>query len=266
VKDEAKYSDIPPNIFAPGGRLYTVEAAMRAVHDASNPMSSLVVAIKYDKGVAIVTTLPRSPFMAELNATSNGIPDDDRTSLISDTTLIPTPITQVDRSIWVATGGHVSHGLVLRRSVAEAASKIRWAQPTAGVMARIMADFAQNTTQMSNQGANIPRNSLLLVSSDTIFRVDPNGQYWKCKGAVVGRGASLRHELDLSPLIGPDTCRDKALRQAALVINKVIADYNEKTGNGESLDNTILFGMTVEGRVATKIYHKELHSISMSRG
>jgi hypothetical protein len=63
VQDSSLYIDKPPTNFAPNGRLYSVEAAVRACEDDLDTSSNTVIAIQCHEGVVVVTTMNRSPYV-----------------------------------------------------------------------------------------------------------------------------------------------------------------------------------------------------------
>ncbi len=224
MKDALLFEDLPPTVFAPGGRLYSVEKVMRAVHDPSNSGSNVVVAVCYKGGVVIVTTLPQSPYLfvdassESLNQTNVTQSAENETStLLHDpsenetSTLLhdpsnhlyhPCPWVQLDRRIWGVTAGPVVDGQILRQRMMLAAQQTREARGNvqASSLARSLADACQIQSQKATEG-NLLACSGLVVQENELWRVDPNGQFWKCHATVLGRGATVRSETMLLHLL-----------------------------------------------------------------
>ena len=60
IDEAARYEDMPPSVFSPTGRLYPVEAAVRA-SKATTPMSNLLLAMRCRDGLLVISTFPVSP-------------------------------------------------------------------------------------------------------------------------------------------------------------------------------------------------------------
>jgi 20S proteasome alpha/beta subunit len=193
----------PLTTFGPDGRLFQVEAALRAVHEPTNPASNLVVAIQYSQGVVVVTSCPESPYMYPPDVVTNATTTSTPCSL---SVLSPkeSPLfTQLDhRHVWGTTAGHLVDGQVLRQNMRAASDQVRRRRGTPtrrpAFLARLLADAAQATTQKAgNNDSRLLKCAALVVDSNEIWRVDANGQFWKCRATVVGRGATPRVEQDL---------------------------------------------------------------------
>jgi hypothetical protein len=147
------YADLPPTLFAPNGRLPAVERILqRTLGDADVPPSSsgtnLVVALQCRDGIAVVTTVPQSPYLytPSSNDTNNSTgnqttePEDSppkeagkHSSLLLDDcdnnevagTVIPAPFSSLSSSVWGVTAGNIVHARVVERYWHEIASDMR---------------------------------------------------------------------------------------------------------------------------------------------
>lgn len=272
--DVSQYYLIPPSSFAPGGRLYSVEAALRAArgqYPGSSPRTgTVVVALPYREGMVIVSSVPQSPYIFDNDDNDD---DDDRISLEKkkgndrNDSLIPTSsnytfnnntslllwdtttttqttttlhfhhphhsaFVQFNPRVWgITADGSVVDGQVWRHQTTAVAAQQQSSslRLTASQLAQRMANMAQQPTQAVLQsGRRLLASTLLLwetkstsTTSSTgttsttttplgeanepststvvhLWRVDPNGQFWKCHAAVVGWGVtSLQVEQDL---------------------------------------------------------------------
>jgi hypothetical protein len=158
------YADLPPTLFAPNGRLPAVERILQQTVGgspqslSSGSGSNLVVALQCRNGIAVVTTVPRSPYMstyASANATSTnstGSPmqltpnkkedtqeqeagtsllldldyyDDDDDDDDDETTVTPASFVSLSSSVWGVTAGNIVHAKVVERYWHEMASDLR---------------------------------------------------------------------------------------------------------------------------------------------
>lgn len=53
----SRYHKLPPTVFAPQGRLHSVEQTMKAVSSPEDPSSNLVIALRCRDGMVVVTTV-----------------------------------------------------------------------------------------------------------------------------------------------------------------------------------------------------------------
>lgn len=214
VREETQYGELPSSVFAPGGRLYSVEGILRAVHDPLNPSSNIVVAIRYRDGVVILSTLPSSPYLFEEvmpfpsslnhpthpNVTHSG---NRKATLLCGTSrqgyqYNPCPWVQLDSGIWGVTAGPVVDGQILKQRMMLAAKQAREEKGSAraSALARSLADACQIQSQKASEGKLLACSGLI-VQDDQLWRIDPNGQFWKCHAAVLGRAATVRIEEQL---------------------------------------------------------------------
>jgi hypothetical protein len=141
------YADLPPTLFAPNGRLPAVERILQRTFgdtDASQSGTNLVIALQCRDGIAVVTTVPQSPYLytpsSNNNSTGNQTAQEDSppkeavsTSLLlddSDNTeaaavVIPAPFSSLSSSVWGVTAGNIVHARVVERYWHEIASDMR---------------------------------------------------------------------------------------------------------------------------------------------
>jgi hypothetical protein len=143
------YADLPPTLFAPNGRLPAVERILqRTLGDTDAPQSSstnLVVALQCRDGIAVVTTVPQSPYLytpsSINNSSGNQTTQEDspqkevgkHTSLLLDDcdnneaadAVIPAPFSSLSSSVWGVTAGNIVHARVVERYWHEIASDMR---------------------------------------------------------------------------------------------------------------------------------------------
>jgi hypothetical protein len=172
------YADLPPTLFAPNGRLPAVERILqRTLGDTDEPQSStnLVIALQCRDGIAVVTTVPQSPYIYtpssnNSNSTGNQTAQEDSpqkesvsTSLLLDddynneaaAAVIPAPFSSLSSSVWGVTAGNIVHARVVERYWHEIASDMRRQEMAvdgangkdltfqAAVLARRWADYVQ---------------------------------------------------------------------------------------------------------------------------
>ena len=233
VLQESLYNDLPPTVFAPSGRLFSIERMMQAVSNPQDPSSNLVIAIHCKEGIVVVSTEPQSPYLhryRENNTTttaSEAAQNSSRTPLLlldEDSWIPPAPFSRLSSHLWGVTAGNAVDSQILRRKLQLHAEAFREAledcQPH--IMARRLADNLQLSTQQAGKG-RILACSAVLVSEDQIWRVDPTGQFWKCRAVVVGRG-SVKAEQELLARI----CKSEKSKEStpAEAIHKRIAEWS----------------------------------------
>ena len=212
------YKDLPPTVFAPGGHLYSVQAVLRQVHNPDDPTSNLVVAIQFHQGVVVVSTLVQSPYFYnevvaaknQTNTTTTMLKNQTNTT---ETSLLwnntndndihlhyPSPFVQLHHRLWGVTAGPAVPSQTARRLLAATLNDI---PRPARVVARQLADLAQTATQSASSSSTL-RSTMSLVfdagfeqQQQSLWRIDPNGQFWQCRAACIGRGATVRMEYDL---------------------------------------------------------------------
>ena len=137
ILEELNYSDRPPTIFSPTGRLHPVER-VHAASKRDQPRANLVIAVTCNKGVVILSTLTTSP---HLNTTASlFVPSNDAS------------IIELSPQIVAVTAGNAVDGQVLKLKVQLLAEKIIETQGDddnlrASELARRLADMLQVATQ-----------------------------------------------------------------------------------------------------------------------
>jgi hypothetical protein len=140
------YADLPPTLVAPNGRLPAVERILQRTlgdTDASQSSTNLVIALQCRDGIAVVTTVPQSPYLyttsSSNNSTGNQTAQEDSppkeavsTSLLLDdddnnemAAVIPAPFSSLSSSVWGVTAGNIVHARVVERYWHEIASDMR---------------------------------------------------------------------------------------------------------------------------------------------
>jgi len=131
-----EYQKKPPYVFAPQGRLYSVDHVMEAVSSPEDPTSNLVVAINCRDGVVVVSTVN-----APANAAMVLLPETDQSNTTTHTDLATTasttlflnqddtksctpPSTHVvpisfpeNNNVFAVTAGNAVHSQILRRKI-----------------------------------------------------------------------------------------------------------------------------------------------------
>eukprot|EP00977_Amphora_coffeiformis_P001097 scaffold227_cov165-Amphora_coffeaeformis.AAC.10 len=215
--EKEMYANLHPTIFAPGGRLFSVENALEAVN-ADAPTHNLVIAIQCQQGtVVVVTSEVSSAYILTTNATQStsgtATTAEDTTAstssspsfpslLVPDTGLARPPFARLANHLWGITAGNAADGQLLRLQLHSVAETIQWAaenenddddswaQPS--TVARRLADRRQRATQQPEEDDDGLLNATALVfRASDVWRVDPTGQLYQCQAAVVGRRAHV---------------------------------------------------------------------------
>jgi 20S proteasome alpha/beta subunit len=230
--DEAQYGDQPPSVFAPGGRLYSVERMMQAVYNPNDRSSNLCIAIQSREGMVMVSTCPQSPYLyhdhiATMNATSTIHNNSSTTASTSDRirnndairpllltehsgTNVTTsrsnarwlpPFARLSEQVIAATGGNAVDSHIVRRRLYHHADAMRSAETEIhpAIVARKWADECQHPTQSmaAPSGGRTRRMmaaTVVIADHQTLWRIDPSGQLWKCGVATVGQQAPMAEQ------------------------------------------------------------------------
>lgn len=178
------YGDLPPTVFAPDGRLFSVE---RVAQSISDPDNNLVLAVHCRDGIVVLSTFTQSPYLPRYNHT---LPAKQHLLLPHDTGLANPPprFYRLAPQIWAITAGHTVDSIVLARMMQFYAQAIRREHAPVATLARRLADALQAKTQQTGKGKVLAATGIL-VSHDSIWRVDPTGQFWRCRAAVAGGNA-----------------------------------------------------------------------------
>ena len=140
IIEESFYEDKPPIIFSPSGRLFPVERIVRAAKTHANPRANLLIALKCQDGIVVLSTVPTSPF---LNTTVNNtlfLLDDTEDAVIYD----------YDLDLVTATAGNAADGKVLQSKIqafVEHSMENHKDNVVPSEIARNLADHLQGPTQ-----------------------------------------------------------------------------------------------------------------------
>jgi 20S proteasome alpha/beta subunit len=216
-QESSFYLDLPPTVFAPNGRLYSIESAVRACGAES---SNTVIAVMCRDGVVVVSTVQKSPYMdLKYNYIENGELEDGHlpnrlviegtgNSLAYDVTpivrppfsgvMFPSPFSGRQGAIIGITVGNAVDSQVARRKLLRFGEYSRAFQGDSyydiGSVARQLADQQQTLTQQGGTG-RLLATIILLASESEIWRIDLTGQYWKCHAAFIGQQADIVEQL-----------------------------------------------------------------------
>lgn len=180
------YKNMPPTVFSSSGRLLTVESMVAAASNPEDVSSNVVAALTFDEGVLVVSCRNQSPHLDVDNCTDTG-------SLL----FPPSSNFQVGPQVYATTAGNAADSQILRDKVLQI-SFMLWERASGGLgtgailplppshLARHVADHLQRPTQQVSSG-KILASQVLVWDASSIWRVDPSGQFWKCRVAAIGR-------------------------------------------------------------------------------
>lgn len=209
--DKEMYSNLTPMIFAPGGRLFSVEKALESVN-ADHPANNLVIAIRCQEGTVVVTSEVHSAYILTTNATESSVDEGESSPssfpslLLPDTGVARPPFARLATNLWGVTGGIAVDAQLLRLQLHNVAENMRFAQDAEddslarpSTVARRLADRRQRATQQrsdDDDDVGLLNATALVFHQDDLWRVDPTGQFYQCQAALVGRRAHVA-EADL---------------------------------------------------------------------
>lgn len=206
------YLEIPPSVFAPNGRLYSLEAVLQACEDVADQSSNTVIAIRCADGVVVVSTSHRSPYLVdslginskrfEVKGGCMSLIGHDNIHKYSKKVMQSLPYVALgrasDSSIFGAVAGNAADSQILKRKCLRSSGLSYGYQDESlfevATLARKVADQNQLLTQSSGKGRMLA-STLLLVSTDEIWRVEPTGQFCTCSAAVIGRNCRITEQL-----------------------------------------------------------------------
>ena len=187
-----KHADLPPRIFAPGGRLVSVEMASQAGL-LDDPRNNLVAAVQCREGVVVVATVPESPYLpknvnGDIRETASTSASSFTPLLLPETGIPRPPFLRLSNDMWAVTAGNQIDSQLLRLKLHRIAEQLREEDrgDRPDVLARRLADNQQILTQEEGHGRILAAFAVVFTSKE-IWRIDPHGQFWKCRGTVVGR-------------------------------------------------------------------------------
>ncbi|KAL3939492.1 MAG: hypothetical protein SGBAC_005798 [Bacillariaceae sp.] len=161
IQEANTYAEFPPTVFSPTGRLHSVETIVEASKSNTNPRANLVLAMNCKDGI-------------------NSI------------------FHQLSPNLVAATAGNLVDGHVLRHIfhqvcqslMQQSGGSVRGIQVQASLLARHLADQLQIPTQNQGQTEMLASFGLLAGGNngdgESLWRLDPTGQFWKCQAAVIG--------------------------------------------------------------------------------
>ena len=146
--EKEMYSNLNPTIFAPGGRLFSVEKALEAIN-ADHHTNNLVIAIQCQQGnvVVVVTSEVQSPYILTTNTTTRSTSNSSATAataadgdvasnpssstfpslLVPDTGVAKPPFARLADHLWGITAGNAADGQLLRLQLHSVAETVQWA-------------------------------------------------------------------------------------------------------------------------------------------
>jgi 20S proteasome alpha/beta subunit len=238
----APWHDVPSNavnnqnadqiaVFAPSGRVVPVENILPlSQHDG--PATNAVVAIRCNYGVVIVSTIPKSPYLYDPKKILTN--DSNQTSLLLPTsTTTPkqqqyqhAPFCRLSSRMFAVTAGNAVDAQVLRHVLLDASASSSRHYRTARSVAREAADALQTSTQLQSD-VRLLACSALVVDGNELWRVDPTGQFFLCRAAIVGRRASdIETKLQTAILEQENLKEDDAAAMYASRIREIVAGYS----------------------------------------
>lgn len=220
VLEDSLYAELPPNVFTPSGRLPSVERLLDMGSDGLDQSSTLVVAIHCRDGIAMVATLPRSPYLYDpevpeseenvTNTTSLWLVEGEADDTVAGRTKIEAPFCRLGPTLFGVTGGNAVDSQVLRdfvlHDLAQSCrdSGLLLDEPqSARLVARRLADKLQVKTQLAGKG-RLLASTAILADRNEMWRIDPTGQLFLCSAAVAGRAAKRAEERLLEALMKTD--------------------------------------------------------------
>lgn len=194
IVEEQTYKDLPPIVFSGSGLLYGVEAIVAASVTMEDASANLCVSILCTDGVVVLSTMTKSPHL-DLEFQDEDIP-----LLLQDDEHLAKPCSKIAPGLYCATGGNAVDSQLLRDKIhqiaaflyesADAGQLVMSSRISASLVARHVADQLHRPTQTLSAGPMLA-SSALIIENDNLWRVDPTGQFWKCRAACVGKGAQL---------------------------------------------------------------------------
>mmetsp|Transcript_4728 Transcript_4728/g.6844 ORF Transcript_4728/g.6844 Transcript_4728/m.6844 type:complete len:293 (-) Transcript_4728:69-947(-) len=224
TRSEAKDDDQDPIVFSNSGRIPALERITEAASNSDDESSNVAVAIKTGYGVVVVSSMRQSPHLCSdfMNSTNHS----EESTLLNH---LEVPSFQVGPKVYATTAGNAAHSQILLSRIVQI-STLLWGRSLAGLrralsplppslLARHLADHLQRPTQQAS--GTILASQALIWDDSYIWRVDPSGQFWKCRAAVIG---CLRHKVEnlLLERWKDNMTEDEALQLATECIQSVI--------------------------------------------
>jgi 20S proteasome alpha/beta subunit len=180
--------ELPLSSFGSHGRLFAVDATLSAVDRRS---AASVVSLCCQDGVVTVFTTTQSPYIHAKELLVEPVGNEWLVAPLSP------PIARLDAAtadppMAVVAGTGVDQ-VLLRSFVQEMAERYiatAGQNNSAAVTARRLADALQLRTQQPSKGRVLVA-SCLLLDSQSIWKVDASGQFWKLHGGAIGLHAPM---------------------------------------------------------------------------
>ncbi|GKY97503.1 hypothetical protein MPSEU_000708500 [Mayamaea pseudoterrestris] len=209
VVQEARYVDLPPNVFASSGRLLAVEQVV-PLSALDDPSYSFVIAFHTKEGIVVVASRPKSPYLFETakNSTTNssvtsidldhGAPKTllhKAGKIDSLPRVFDPPFAYLSQNLMAITAGNAVDSQIVRLLLQKAAESSRpsLTRLMARSFARSLADQLQQRSQQAGKG-RLLASTAILMDDQELWRVDPTGQFFQCQVAVAGRAADKIHD------------------------------------------------------------------------
>jgi len=191
--NDKDYKDLGVTIFAPSGRLISVEEAVAAIH--SNPSSNTVLALKCRDGAVVVATLPRSPYLLSTDHYEDQM-------ILSTSSSSPFLRLATNTEAIAVTAGNPVHSQQARqRVVALVKHVLRKNSDTSDALGRLARQLADQLQVKTQKDGDVLPVALFFVDATVIWRVDPTGQFWKFQAVASGRHAARVEQLLSEKLI-----------------------------------------------------------------
>eukprot|EP00531_Pseudo-nitzschia_arenysensis_P012710 CAMPEP_0116147000 /NCGR_PEP_ID=MMETSP0329-20121206/17496_1 /TAXON_ID=697910 /ORGANISM="Pseudo-nitzschia arenysensis, Strain B593" /LENGTH=382 /DNA_ID=CAMNT_0003642849 /DNA_START=50 /DNA_END=1198 /DNA_ORIENTATION=+ len=227
IDEAARYQDFPVSVFSPTGRLFPVEAAVRASKQPT-PLSNLVVACNCKEGIIIVATLAISAHVDDASSSSS---NSNSTSLLldHDDNTVQGPIFDLDPCILGATAGNAVDNQILKQRLLGLTTVVDPNdddEVSSGSLAKDLANQLQVVTQdiAASQKQKLGRllaSTALIVGNQKIWRIDPTGQFWDCHATVLGMNADRTEEILYKRLL--EECQSRNLKSPQELLESLSA-------------------------------------------
>jgi 20S proteasome alpha/beta subunit len=271
-------SELPLSSFGSHGRLFGVDATLTAVDRHS---VTSVVSLSCRDGVVTVFTTTRSPYIhsKELLVVDDDH-DDDHDSCSSVAPLLLPNMARLDVSAtapWAIAAGTGVDQVLLRAFIQELAERYIVERNSACAMARRLADALQRRTQQPAKGRVLVA-AALLMDSNSIWKVDAAGQFWKLQGGAIGKYAPKIEQALLEKaesLDATDTNVDPIERIAnltstqatALARDSIMSVYRESRDTRTKIDDHVdqdNSSVQLRGFIQNSQGHRELNHDSLT--
>lgn len=151
VAEQVRFSQLPPTVFAPSGRLHRVERVCQETTDSLDITSPLVVAMKCEGGkkLVLVCTSPLSPYLVQ-DYNGENSSNNTETPLLLQQQQKQSTLSIIGQKILIATAGNAMASAVLRRKIQQIVLSMIQREESIddpAIIARYTADLLQIATQ-----------------------------------------------------------------------------------------------------------------------